>query len=277
MNRSDYIIEVTEADFESEVLAYSFKYPVVVDFWAEWCGPCRMLGPILERLAEESKGEFRLAKLNVDDNPNLAVRYGVRSIPYVKAFKDGKVVAEFVGAQPEGRVREFIRGLAPSKDDLLLEKGQSLMEAREWRNAEGVYRQILTESPQNAAALLGLAKSLLLQNNPGEAESILANFPASREYAAAQALLPLTRALLEPRNGNLETDNPLEAAYNQALRLVKRGNLPAALDGLLDILRQDKHYRDGQVRVLILALLELLGEQNPLTRQYRQELASALF
>ncbi|MDD5468092.1 MAG: tetratricopeptide repeat protein [Anaerolineales bacterium] len=151
------------------------------------------------------------------------------------------------------------------------------MEAREWRNAEGVYRQILTESPQNAAALLGLAKSLLLQNNPGEAESILANFPASREYAAAQALLPLTRALLEPRNGNLETDNPLEAAYNQALRLVKRGNLPAALDGLLDILRQDKHYRDGQVRVLILALLELLGEQNPLTRQYRQELASALF
>lgn len=277
MNRSDYIIEVTEADFENEVLAYSFKYPVVVDFWAEWCGPCRMLGPILERLAEESQGEFRLAKLNVDENQNLAVRYGVRSIPYVKAFKDGKVVAEFVGAQPEARVREFLRALAPSKSDLLLEKGESLMADEDWTNAEGAFRQVLSEAPQNAAALLGLAKALLRKNQISEAERILASFPASREYQAAQTLLPLARALLEFQERQSTSDDPLEAAYIQSLRLVRRGNLPAALDGLLDILRQDKRYREGLPRQIVLGLLELLGEHDPLTRQYRQELASALF
>ena len=281
MTASDFIIEVSEADFEYQVLAYSQQVPVVVDFWAEWCGPCKVLGPLLERLAEEAQGGFRLAKVNVDENQNLAVRYNVRGIPAVKAFRDGKLVSEFTGVQPEPRVREFLRSIAPNKSDLKLEKALSLLGKREPETAEIIFREVLDESPENSAALLGLAKSLLFQGQGQEAQDILQNFPASSEYAAAEILRPLSDAVarLEQRtlSGDVDLDDPLEAAYLNSLRLVTRGNIPAALDGMLEILRQDKRYRDGEVRLAFLGLLELLGENNPDTRQYRNELASVLF
>src|SRR5512133_1248777 len=142
MATSEYIVEVNESDFEYEVVNFSRNTPVVVDFWAVWCGPCKMLTPILEKLAEEAKGAFRLAKANVDENPNLALRYGVRSIPAVKAFQNGQVVSEFTGAQPEPRVREFIRSLAPSQGDLAQEKAESLLDQHQWSSAERDFRQI---------------------------------------------------------------------------------------------------------------------------------------
>jgi len=275
---SDFIIDVTESDFEYQVLIYSQQVPVVVDFWAEWCGPCRVLGPILEHLAQEAQGEFRLAKLNVDQNPNLALRYAVRSIPAVKAFRNGEMIAEFIGVQPEPRLREFIRSIAPKGSDLLLEKGQSLLDLGQAAEAEKAFRQVLDETPESSAALLGLAKSLLLQGHGPESHAILANFPASREYGVSQVLLPISQALELHEAGRFyEGSDPLEAAYLNALRLVKRGNTEAAMDGLLDILREDKHFRDNEVRLVMVALLELLGENNPLTKQYRNELASILF
>lgn len=277
MMASDYIIDVSEADFEYQVLAYSQQIPVIVDFWAEWCIPCKTLSPILERLAVEAAGTFRLAKVNVDYNPNLANRYNVRSIPTVKAFRDGRVVSEFIGLQPEPRIREFIRAIAPSPADLALERGSSLLQMGEWRMAEVAFRQVLSEKPENPPALLGLAKCLLAQGKAQEALNILSHFPASREYSSAETLKPLAEALVRQKNGDVYSDDPLEAAYNRALRLVIRGNYPAAMDGLLDILRQDKRYRNGEIRLVMLALFELLGEGNPLTRQYRQELASVLF
>jgi putative thioredoxin len=277
MMASDFIINVSEADFEYEVLAYSQQAPVVVDFWAEWCAPCRTLGPLLERLAQEGQGSFRLAKVNVDDNPNLALRYGVHGIPAVKAFRDGKMVAEFTGVQPEPRLREFLRALAPSKSDLALEKGHSLLAMRQSLQAETAFRAVIKEFPENPVAQLGLAKSLLLQGESQESSQILSRFPASREYTAAQTLLPLSLALSDLDQKHLKDDDPLDPAFNQALRLVKRGNIEAAMDGLLDILRENKHYADGRARLTLVALLELLGENNPVTRQYRAELASVLF
>ena len=277
MMASDFIINVSEADFEYEVLAYSQQAPVVVDFWAEWCAPCRTLGPLLERLAQEGQGSFRLAKVNVDDNPNLALRYGVHGIPAVKAFRDGKMVAEFTGVQPEPRLREFLRALAPSKSDLALEKGHSLLAMRQSLQAETAFRAVIKEFPENPVAQLGLAKSLLLQGESQESSQILSRFPASREYTAAQTLLPLSLALSDLDQKHLKDDDPLDPAFNQALRLVKRGNIEAAMDGLLDILRENKHYADGRARLTLVALLELLGENNSVTRQYRAELASVLF
>src|SRR4030043_204659 len=138
---SDYIKIVTESDFEYEVIAYSNQIPVIVDFWAEWCKPCKTLTPVLEKLAEEAQGTFRLAKINVDDSPNLALRFNVRSIPNVKAFRDGRVVSEFLGLQPELRVKEFIRNLAPSQIDLFLAKGQSQLESLNWLEASNTFRQ----------------------------------------------------------------------------------------------------------------------------------------
>jgi putative thioredoxin len=217
-----------------------------------------------------------LAKVNVDENPNLALRYAVRSIPIVKAFRNGSVISEFVGVQPESRLREFFRAIAPSPADLALEKGNSLIQKNDWLGAEKAYRQALEYVPSHPSALLGLARCLLAQNRSDEAEKILVMFPSSRELPAAQGLRPLATALLRLRHEGLSSDDPLEAAYNHALRLVARGNFPAVMDGLLDVLRQDKRYRNGEVHQVMLAILDIQGE-TPLTRQYRNELASILF
>ncbi|MDD5368655.1 MAG: tetratricopeptide repeat protein [Anaerolineaceae bacterium] len=271
------IIDVSETDFEFEVLNYSQNRPVVVDFWATWCVPCKVLGPLLERLAEEGRGSFRLARVDVDANPNLALHYGVRSIPTVKAFTNRQVVAEFSGALPEPRVREFIKKLAPSESDLTLEKAGSLLQQHQWSSAEKIYRQVLEEASDNAIALLGLAKALLAQGRYEEARRILRNFPASHEYTTAESLLPLADAYAWLESQPSTEMDPLAPAYFNSLRLASRGNIPSALDGLLDILKQEKRYRNGQARMVFLALLELLGAQDPLARQYRSELASVLF
>jgi putative thioredoxin len=278
MMASDFIVDVSEADFEYQVLAYSQQVPVVVDFWAEWCAPCKMLGPMLEKLAQEGQGSFRLAKVNVDDNPNLALRYAVHNIPAVKAFRESKMVAEFAGVQPEARLREFLRSIAPSPSDLELEKGLSLLTMQQSPEAEKAFRHVLQITPESTAALLGLAKSLLLQGKVQESHNILRKFPASREYSSAQKLLPLSQVLYAIEKGEiLDSGQPMDPAFFNALRLQRKGNIEAAMDGLLDILREDKHYRDGEAQQIMVALLELLGENNSMARQYRSELASILF
>jgi len=276
MPASEFVVNVSEADFEYEVINYSHNVPVVVDFWATWCGPCKTLGPLLERLAQEGRGAFRLAKIDVDESPNLALRFGVRSIPNVKAFSQGQVVAEFAGLQPEPRVREFINKLAPSPDTLELERAQGLLEQHLWLEAETIYRRVLKHSPDQSTALLGLVKSLLGQGRGRDALPILTAFPASREYPTAQILRPLAEAVAMPPV-SVDDGDLLAPAFQNSVRLAGRGNIPAAMDGFLDVLRENKTYRNGLPRQLVVALLELMGETDPLTRQYRQELASILF
>lgn len=277
MMASDFIIDVNEADFELQVIAYSAQNPVMVDFWAEWCAPCRILSPILEKLTNEAQGGFRMARVNVDENPNLARQYQVRSIPAVKVFSHGKMVSEFVGVQPEHKIRDFIKAFAPSQSDLDLEKGISLLKLGDPLAAEGIFRQVLTDDPEQPSALLGLAKSLVLLGDADESLHILRQFPESREYSSAQILLPLVEAMSSFDPNGVNTDNALDAAYTQAIRLAKRGNYEAALDGMLDILRQDKRFKDGNVRKVIVAIFELFGEDSSITRDYRNELASVLF
>jgi putative thioredoxin len=278
---NEHIIDVNETDFEYQVLEYSATAPVVVEFWAGWCIPCRPLGPLLEKLAESAQGGFRLAKVDVDANPNLARRFGIRSIPAVKAFRDGQMVAEFTGVRPEPQVRQFLAQLAPDEAALLIEKGDSLLLMEDPLQAEQAYRSALELSPTNEIAALGLARSLLLQGRAHEARLLLHALTQPRLFASAERLAPLVTALEKLENHALddlaEGDNPLDTAYARALRLVSRGNLLAALDGLLEILRQDKRYRDGAAHQLILSLLELLGEAHPETRAYRNELAQILF
>lgn len=278
MTTPDFIVDVTESDFEYEVLSYSQNKPVVVDFWATWCRPCKTLSPILEQLATEAHGGFRLARVDVDNNPNLALRFSVRSIPTVKAFSEGRVVGEFAGLQPENRVREFIsKILPPSPASLAIEKADSFAGQHQWKEAEKIYRSVLETNPEMPIALLGLAKSQLGQGDGHEAHYILRNFPASHLYSISEILLKYSNVLIDHEEGKLHLETDLDVAYNNCIRLAKRGNIPASIDGLLDILRQDKHYRDDKARQTILALLELLGETDPQTRYYRTELASVLF
>lgn len=273
----DNIIDVSEADFEYEVIEYSQNTPVVVDFWAAWCQPCKVLAPMLEKLIKETAGAIRLARVNVDENPNLAIRFGVRSIPAVKAFSGGQIVGEFTGVQPETRLREFLSRIQPpSPANLALEHALSLLNQEQWAEAEPILREVLEQMPGNPPALLGLARALLAQGKAREAHNILSAFPASREFSIAQGLLPLAEAMEELRRHQPgEEPDEQSAAYWNAIRLTARGRIPLALDGLLDLLRQDR--RNELVRLTILSLLEVLGDENPQTRSYRRELASILF
>jgi putative thioredoxin len=278
MMTSDFIVDVDEASFEYEVLSYSKNVPVVVEFWATWCRPCKVLGPMLETMAKEANGAFRLARIDTDQNPNLALQFGVRTIPTVKAITGGQVVGEFAGIIPEERLREFLEKITPpSPLQLLVEKAASLLSMQQYAESEKLYRQMLEQAPDQPVSLLGLSKALLAQNKAGEALLILRNFPASRLYSTVELLLPFAQDLVDLGHNALPEDDDLDAAYRTAIRLASRGNYPAAIDGLLDILRNNKNYRRGRARQVIVALLDLMGEDDPQTRDYRAELASVLF
>lgn len=275
---SGNIIDVNELDFEYEVVAYSKNSPVLVDFWAEWCQPCKTLTPLLEKLVHQSEGNLRLARVNVDQNPNLAMMFSVRNIPTVKAFSQGHVVAEFVGNQPEARLREFIQQIAPpSAVDLEIEKGENLLTLENWVEAEQTFRHALESKPESSAALLGVAKACLAQGKVELANAILSDFPTSREYASAETLMPLLKSMLDLQENKLPHEFDQDASFANSMRLVAAGKLQPALDGLLDLLRQDKTYRDRLAQKAILAILEIMGNNHPLTRQYRSELSSILF
>jgi putative thioredoxin len=275
---SPFVVEVSESTFAETVLAQSSQVPVVVDFWAPWCAPCRTLGPLLERLAAEARGAFVLAKLNVDDSPQLSASYDVQGIPAVKAFRDGKVVDQFTGLLPEARVREFLKRVAPTAADRELARAQSLLATRHWAEAEGAFRSVLADEPDNALASLGSLKALLALGRGCEAGELLDDFPRGDTAPVAEKLAPLARLLCEVEGADAplaETD--LDALYYQSARLLARGQLEAGMDGLLDVLRQDKRYRKGEPRQVMVALFELLGDDDPTTREYRNELASVLF
>ena len=275
---SEFIVDVSDADFEYEVVAYSQNIPVIVDFWATWCKPCKVMDPILERLVIEAQGAFRLARVDVDKNPNLAMRFSVRNIPTVKAFSGGVVVSEFVGAQPEARLREFVSKITPpSPLSLALEKAESLLREHQWSEGEKTYRSILEQEPGNPSALLGLSKIILGLGKASEAVQILHDFPASRQYNDAEVLVPYANALLAYQNNKLDDETDLDAAFRSSIRLASRSNFASALDGLFDILRQEKKFRNGKARLVSLSLFEIMGEDDPNIRQYRTELTSILF
>lgn len=275
---SEFIIEVSEADFDYEVLAFSQNTPVVVDFWADWCKPCKILTPLLSNIAAQSQGKFRLATVDVDANPALAVRCGVRSLPTVQAYTQGNMVSSFVGLIPEERIREFIDKITPpSPANLLIEKGNSLLASGDITEADQAFREALQISPDYPGAHLGLMKIALLQGKTSEANQLFRNFPASREYSEAEKLQPLLKAMMDYGTNSLPEENDQDMTFKNSIRLMLRGNLFASLDGLLDLLRSDPHYRKDRARLVTLGILELLDPTGEQTLAYRKELTSILF
>jgi putative thioredoxin len=279
MAQAPNIIDVNEATFEAEVIGRSRRTPVVVDFWAPWCGPCRMLGPTLEKLAKEANGAWTLAKVNTDENQGLAMRFGIQGIPAVKAFRDGKVAAEFVGALPEPQVRQFITklGAAPAAGSQEADEAGQLLRERRWAEAEAALRRPRIGGNPVAVAL-GLTKALLAQGKAREAEPVLDGIKDGPEFAAAEKLRPLARYLIA--SGSVEdvagADTPA-AHFFRAARVLKEGSVIAALEEMLAVLRKDKRYRDGEARLVSLGLLELLDDADPQKREYLNKLASVLF
>lgn len=287
MIQNDTVIDVTEATFAQDVLERSREVPVVVDFWAAWCGPCRMLGPILEKLAVEANGAWVLAKLDVDQAPTLSARYGIQGIPAVKAFKDGRVVAQFVGAQPEPNVRRFLAALAPTEAELLIDRAEAHEDQGDWEGAAAIYRQALSTTPDDAAARLGLGRALLLMGQEDEAMVALGRIVDDINVGAdARALLTQAHLLREAAAIGGEAgartilaDKPHDPAalYGLAAALATEENFRGALDALLTIVRRDRRWRDDLARQTMLGLFEMLGDADPLTQEYRVRLSQALF
>lgn len=287
MQRNGYIIEVSERDFLREVIERSYQTPVVVDFWAVWCGPCRMLGPVLERLAAEANGDFVLAKVNVDENPGLAMRYGVQGIPAVKAFVDGRVVDEFVGALPEPQVREFLRRVIPSEADRQVRQAQQLLAAGNLEGAESSLRQVLEKEPDHPQALLTLGHVLMKQGRLDEAQKALErvpwHLPEHREAKKLMAMLEFRReaqacgGLDACREKLAANPDDLEARYGLAMALAMEGYYEDALRHLLAIVNRDRRFRDDGARKAMVAIFEILGEEHPLVKEYREKLATAIF
>ncbi len=280
MSTETQVIEVSEANFQAEVLHRSRQVPVVVDFWAPWCGPCRMLGPVLEKLAKEFNGGFILAKINTDENQRLAMQFGIQGIPAVKGFRDGKVAAEFVGAQPEPQVRQFLQRLGVTKGAGQSASGADeaarLLAARRWTDAEAAYRR--AGDVKTPAVALGLARALLAQGKGSEAGRLLDGIKDGPEAGVATKLRPLVDYLAAAKGvEDVVGADTAAAHFFRANRALSDRNPIAALEEILTAIRRDKRYRNGEPRQVMLALLELLDEADPQRRDYLNKLASALF
>jgi putative thioredoxin len=232
---------------------------------------------MLARLTQEGDGSIRLARLNVDENQKLAERLKVKNIPAVKAFVEGRIVSEFSGVLSEDNLRTFFSNLVPPPGDLLLEKGKNLLLMGDLIEAEVAFREYLSYNPLHPEGLLGFIKVLLLQGKGREAQLLLANFPASNEYSAAEKLRPVAKAYVWITANADGNEDQLDAAFRLSLRLAMRGNILAALDGLLEILKKNKNYRQGEVKDIYIGMLDLLGENHPEVRQYRTDLSNVLF
>jgi putative thioredoxin len=274
------VIDVDEADFEEKVLRASHEVPVVVDFWAGWCQPCLILSPMLERLAEEHDGGFVLAKVDVDANPNLSGLFEIQSIPTVKAFRDGQVVSEFVGVQPEGVLHRFVVDLVPSAADELAGRAESARESGDLVEAEDLYRQALAKDPTHETAKLGLAELLAMRGEDQEARGLLAQLPATEGVRQLDAELELRSAARgEDDRKALRVraeSGDGEAALALATADAADGHHRAALERSLRLVESGGDQRDG-ARDLMVRIFEALGDEDPLTREFRPRLASALF
>jgi putative thioredoxin len=281
---SAYVFDVDERSFQSAVIERSRTVPVVVDFWAEWCGPCRMLGPILEQLAEQHAGAFELAKLNTDENPRIAQAFRIQGIPAVKAFKDGRVVDEFVGALPESRVQEWLQRFLPNEADALAAQGDELAAAGHQNAAEDAYREALSHRPDHAAATVGLARVLAGRGEPGEVEALrlLSALPADPRANQLRAEIGLRKAGGDADLEGLERrvqENPGDAAaqYELGAALAAQGRYEPALEHLLESVRRDRTLNDDAARRAMIDLFNVLGEESPLTQTYRKQLSYVLF
>jgi putative thioredoxin len=288
---NDLIKDTTTRTFVADVLEASRAQPVLVDFWAPWCGPCKQLTPVLEKVVREAKGAVKLVKINIDENQDIARQMRIQSIPAVFAFRGGQPVDGFMGALPESEVRKFIQRLAgdtgPSPTAQLLEIAEEALQTGDLSAAAQAYAQILEEEPQNAAALAGLARCYMMSGDRARAEQTLALVPpdqASHE-AVAGVRAALTLQMQAEKAGDLDPlrekvrQNPddHQATLDLAAALAAGGHAEEAIDALLASIKRNRTWDEGAARKQLLTLFDALGSTDPLVAQGRRRLSAILF
>ena len=284
--KPSWIVHVTDADFDRVVLQASHERPVVVDFWAPWCGPCRALTPILEKVIGEHNGEVVLAKVNVDESPTLAARFQVQGIPLVIGFRGGKPVAEFEGVYPEPSVRQFLEALLPNAVDKLASQAKAL-EGSDPARAEPLYRQALEQDRHHEAAALGLARVLLARGKDEEALSVLQELgttgPTGEEAERLRAAVAL-RQLAQPLGDEAALRNKVEqepagarARYELGVVLAANKKYAAALEMLLSAAERDPKLASTLVREAMVKVFHLIGDRSELANDYRNKLSTLLY
>ena len=290
----DLIKESSEAAFAQDVIEVSQEVPVIVDFWAPWCEPCKQLGPLLAKVVTEANGAVKMVKIDIDQNQNLAQQLRIQSIPAVYAFYQGKPVDAFQGAQPESQIREFVTKLTQtagteekSPADEALEQAEALIESGQFEQAGAVYSQVVQHAPDNITAKAGLARCCIETGNTAGAQELIDTLSDDERmdtaFTSVISALDLAEKAAEAGDlGPLQVAveaNPKdhEARYNLALALYAGGQAEAAIDALIEIIRQNRGWNDDAARLELLKLFEAIGPTDPLTMDGRKKLSSILF
>jgi len=292
---ADLIKNSTTAAFMADVIDASNDTPVIVDFWAPWCGPCKTLGPALEKAVREAKGAVRMVKINVDENQELAQQMRIQSIPAVYAFKDGRPVDGFVGALPDSQIKQFVQRLSagagpkgPSPIDEAVALAKEALAAGDTGRAATIFSQVLEHEPENVDAIAGLARAFIARGEHAKAKQILEQVPKESaghaEIVAARAGLELAEAgekakgALGELKARIERDpKDFEARYELASAQFAAGEREAAIDGLLEIVRRNRAWNEEAARKQLLKFFEAMGPTDPLTVAARKRLSSILF
>ena len=286
MAESPHIVEVNEENFMQVVVEGSLNQPVLVDFWADWCEPCKQVMPVLEKLAEEGQGSFILAKCNADENQNICAQIGIRSLPTGLLFSQGQPVDQFAGAQPEGELRALLErhiSFPPAAEKPVTEQADDLIAAGDIDGAIALLRAAQAEDPENGDILIALAQASMVAGDSDTVETILKHLPESHKNTPEAARLTGLLKFASADNAEIDFDDVAAAVandtasseqrYQYAVKLMTRERFEEAMEQFLALMVRDREYGDDAAKSSLIAAFDVLG-QDPMVSKYRRKLAS---